>query len=178
MRVAIITLTLLLWVQPVWGDGLSDIWSGIVAQQRGDHAEAIAAFTRAADSDGISTKNLAIALSNRGKSYEALHDYDRAVEDYTRSIALQPENPTIYYNRGNARAQWGNLEQAISDYDKAVELKPDYAVAYFNRGYVYNRLGYLDKAVQDFVRAYDLDPSNPRHSATMAGLRRRGLVPQ
>ena len=40
----------------------------------------------------------AVAYNNRGNSYNALKQYEKAIEDYRQAIKLNPEEGTAYYN--------------------------------------------------------------------------------
>ena len=41
----------------------------------------------------------------KGISKANLKDYTGAIADYTKAIALNPENPDAYNNRGNSKAK-------------------------------------------------------------------------
>ena len=53
-------------------------------------------------------------------------DYQGALDDYSKAIELDPENPEIYIARGDVRSVCnmadGNYQGAIDDYSKAIEL--------------------------------------------------------
>ena len=85
-------------------------------------------------------------------------DFDRAIQDYTEAIALNPDLAGVYYNRGIAYGEKGDHDRAIQDYDKAIVLKPDYAEAYNNRGIDYREKGDYDRAIQDYSKAIELKP--------------------
>ena len=59
---------------------------------------------------------------------------ERALEDYSRAIALNPEEPTAYFYRGRIYADLDNPEQAIANFDQAIALQPTYAQAFHHRG--------------------------------------------
>ena len=42
----------------------------------------------------------AAAYNNRGKIYENLSEYEKAMGDYNEAIRLKPDNILAYYNRG------------------------------------------------------------------------------
>ncbi len=69
-------------------------------------------------------KNIALAYSNRGLAYGDKGEYDRAITDYDKAIALNPEDAVAYYNRGVAYEELGNKQQAATDYQKALSLRP------------------------------------------------------
>jgi tetratricopeptide (TPR) repeat protein len=52
---------------------------------------------------------------NRGQNFFRQNEFDRAIEDYTSAIQLNPDNGGAYFLRGCAWAEKGNAEQAIID---------------------------------------------------------------
>lgn len=61
------------------------------------------------------------ALYNIGNIHVKLHEYDRAVEAYTRAIGLDPRFPDAYYNRGITRLLDGHVEEGLADLSQAGE---------------------------------------------------------
>ena len=51
-------------------------------------------------------------------------NYDKAIEDYTQAIKLDPNPAYAYNNRGTVKLKLGDYQGAIKDYDKAIELDP------------------------------------------------------
>ncbi len=71
------------------------------------------------------THNNYIAYYNRGLAYEHLGNHRQAIEDYDKSIEINPNfHVRAYYNRGLAYTMLGNYPQAIEDYNKAIEIYP------------------------------------------------------
>jgi tetratricopeptide (TPR) repeat protein len=66
--------------------------------------------------------------------------YERAIEDYNKTIELDPNYAEAYNNRGNAYSGLKEYERAIEDYNKTIELDPNYAKAYTNRELARNKL--------------------------------------
>ena len=54
--------------------------------------------------------------------------------DLSDAIQKLPNNPYLYYNRGNLYAQRQDYQHAIEDYTRAIALEERLAEAYFNRG--------------------------------------------
>lgn len=106
-------------------------------------------------------------LFNRGHSYEAAGDYQRAVSDYNRAIALKPDMAMAYEARGNSYYKLRQYDWAITDYSRAIALIPGNAEPYGNRGNAYLALARPDKAIADYTRALKLDPEN---KSALAGL--------
>jgi tetratricopeptide (TPR) repeat protein len=99
-------------------------------------------------------------LSSEGEvSAEQVLIFDRAIADFSQAIRLDPNNATIYNERGNAYDSKGDFDRAITDYTQAIRLSPNYAIAYSNRGYRYFSKGEYDQAFADAIQAIRLDPS-------------------
>ena len=63
----------------------------------------------------------ASAYYNRGNAYYYKRNYDKAVEDYTEAIRLNPNYVDVYENRGSAYT----AAKAINDYTEAIRIKPN-----------------------------------------------------
>ena len=95
----------------------------------------------------------------RGGDFSDVHQYDRAIADYTTAIRLKPDYAEAYNDRGFAYYRKGDVERAIADYTRAIELRPNYPKAYNSRGVAYMAHGYgAAKSVPDFDRAIALKP--------------------
>ena len=95
----------------------------------------------------------------RGQDSSGVHEYDRAIADYTTAIQLKPDFAEAYNDRGFAYYLKGDAERAIADYTRAIELRPNYPMAYNSRGVAYMAHGYgAAKSVLDFDRAIELKP--------------------
>jgi tetratricopeptide (TPR) repeat protein len=67
-------------------------------------------------------------------SYAAQMDrnYDKAIDYYQRTIALDPFCTASYNNMGNTYFEGKqNYSKAIESYMKAIEINPNYEVAYY-----------------------------------------------
>ena len=140
------------------------VWGAPAAADDGDTCskasgdEGIAACSRAIASGEYKGSDLAKLHFNRGIEYDAKGDGDRAIEDYSEAIALDPNYTRAYNNRGVHLARKGELDRAIADYDAAIRLDPKYVNAYGNRGNALRRKGDLDRAIADLSHAIGLDP--------------------
>ncbi len=86
---------------------------------------------------------------------------DLALADYSRVIALKPDNPAAYFDRGEAYYKQGRYALAIADYNRAIELNPSYEAAYYSRGLAHRKNGDPDKAIADYNRSLELKPDDP-----------------
>lgn len=99
-----------------------------------------------------------IALLNRGTAYAAKEQYDLAIVDLDRTIALMPGSAEAFLSRGYAYLREGLHDQSIADFSKAIELNQKLAVAYLARGGAYLDKGLLDRTIADEDQAIALDP--------------------
>jgi tetratricopeptide (TPR) repeat protein len=99
-----------------------------------------------------------MAYYNRGNAFMYLNDYQKAIEDFKKTIEINPYYAKVYYKLGLIYdGHFINYQQAIKNYSKAIELNPKYAIAYNNRGACYATLGDYHKAIEDFDVAINLD---------------------
>src|SRR5580658_4862881 len=61
-------------------------------------------------------------------------DWEAAIADCNRAIALKPDYEMAYCGRGVVKIAKRDYDGAIADFDRAIALKPDDATAHFNRG--------------------------------------------
>jgi len=69
------------------------------------------------------------------------------------AIALAPDAPDPYLNRGIAYEALGDWTKAIADYDQVLALNPEDAIAYNNRGNAKGGQGNWPGAVADYQGA-------------------------
>jgi tetratricopeptide (TPR) repeat protein len=103
--------------------------------------------------------NIATALLNRANIYARRGRYVLAFGDYRRALELDPSNPLIPYNLGNAYLDSGQPSPAADAFTQALALDQGFAFAYLNRGIARERLGDIAGAAEDFQRALQLDPT-------------------
>lgn len=103
-------------------------------------------------------ESLAIAYYNRGVTHQRLDNLEQAIQDFSKTIELNPQNFESYLNRGVTKYNLGFRQAALADYDDCLEIKPDFAAAYNNRGIVKSELGDSQGAIADYSKAIELDP--------------------
>jgi tetratricopeptide (TPR) repeat protein len=96
--------------------------------------------------------------NNLGFAYGNAGLYDKAIENLTEAIRINPAFDDAYYNRGNIYAKLGQYNNAVRDYTSALAINQDYFNAYNNRGVVYSLMGEADRAIDDFSRSIALNP--------------------
>lgn len=94
---------------------------------------------------------------NLGMAYGLRGELKKALENYNKAIAFNPENAIAYLNRGNIYARQFKWDLTLADYNKAIELDPEISArAYYNRGIIYGRRQQWNKAMSDYTKAIAL----------------------
>jgi lipoprotein NlpI len=98
------------------------------------------------------------ALTTAGVTHLQMQEYDRAIRDFDRALALQPGLVVAWRNRALANRGKRDYERAVGDYEQAMVFAPNDARLLTDRGATYVLLGDYQKAVRDFDRAITLRP--------------------
>jgi serine/threonine protein kinase len=104
---------------------------GFALNKLGRYEEAITELTT-----GIKLGTVPVVLhrmlDSLGFAKSNLKQFGGAIEDYTRALTLNPENPRVFLHRAEARAQLGvpdQEDQAYVDVTQALALDPSYVPA-------------------------------------------------
>ena len=84
--------------------------------------------------------------------------YESATSDFNRAIELTPNDPKVYYRRGDAKHKLEQFESAIADYDRAIELSPDFYYAYYHRGHTKFKIKQFESAIVDYDKTIEPTP--------------------
>jgi tetratricopeptide (TPR) repeat protein len=102
------------------------------------------------------------ALYGRGLWYQENDQLDKAIQDYTTIVQLNPTNKSAHFNLGYIHQVYLNLfSEAIKHYDRAIQADFQYAEAFYNRGLCYEALGNLDASESDYRSAIKIRQSYP-----------------
>jgi tetratricopeptide (TPR) repeat protein len=71
---------------------------------------------------------IASAYDRLGNASADKGDFDSAIADYTKAIALNPKLAAAYDRRGFAYYKLARYEAALADYDAALGSKPNQAI--------------------------------------------------
>ena len=114
---------------------------------------------------------MAIAHLNRGNYWYSKNQKDKALEDFSVAIEINPEFSSAYANRSLVYLEKGATEKALKDYNRYLKLLHPFDTkgnmlnlslsdAFSHRGSIYSRMGQHEKALADFQKAIELDPFN------------------
>jgi tetratricopeptide (TPR) repeat protein len=99
------------------------------------------------------------ALQRRGVAYHNENNIDRAIDDFTRAIELEPDETVLYGLRGNTRMRARDYDGAVKDYSEAILRRPEEGVTHALRGNAHRLAGDHDAALRDFDAAIARQPN-------------------
>ena len=101
-----------------------------------------------------------MAYNNLGVLQFQKGDLDDAIEEYERSLRLNPDYPEAHYNLGGALLQKGQIDEAMEHSRKALQLQPNDSDAHVVLGNVLMAKRDIDGAINEYARALALRPED------------------
>lgn len=98
--------------------------------------------------------------SNGGLIYSRLDLNEKALEFYTKSLELNPNNLYTLNNKGFALTVLDKYSEAIPLFDQAIEIDEFSAYPYNNRGLAKIKTGQLKEGLHDIEKSMELDDTN------------------
>jgi protein O-GlcNAc transferase len=102
--------------------------------------------------------NESLLFNISGACYAGLGQFDTAVRDYEKAIAIKPDYSKAHFNLGDTLQELGQLDASVKSFEKALDIEPNYAEAHNNLGIVFKDLEQLDAAVKSFKKAIAIKP--------------------
>ena len=106
----------------------------------------------------FSASLLARMYGKRGMAYFSREEYQRAIADLDRSLALDSMYSGAYLLRGIAYSFLNTYRLAIADFNRVLALDARETLAYAHRGIAYRKLKDYERALADFDNVLVLDP--------------------
>jgi tetratricopeptide (TPR) repeat protein len=132
------------------------------ALHRDTGRDALRRCDQALQEEGLTVKDRAATLVNRGIVHMHARRFARALADYDAAIAIAPDVAEAHVNKGIALLKLGQDAAAAEILSHALELGPaNPAVAHYSRAFAYESLGKVREAYEDFGRAAALAPGWP-----------------
>lgn len=117
------------------------------------------ACNRALRNPGLSKRDRAATLVNRGILFNRQKRVDDAFDDFNAALKINARLGEAYLNRGNSYFFSKRIKAALEDYDRAIRHNsPELHAAYFNRGLAHEVLGQIEEAREDYEQALALKP--------------------
>jgi len=139
---------------------IASSYSGGVVEPPRPTVPAEAARPPAVPPSVVSPADGAPTWKARGTALARAGHYEEAIDAYQRAVQLNPTDPEVYNDLGNAYFATMQLDRARDLYRKTLELAPDHAWAMNNLGYTYFAAKEYETAVQWFQRALTREPDH------------------
>jgi tetratricopeptide (TPR) repeat protein len=98
------------------------------------------------------------AWNERGRVWDDLGEYDKAIADYTEALRIAPNDAVLWNNLALARNNNSDYRTALANYAEALRLNPKFVSAYTNRAITWREMGNHEYALKDLNYAIHLDP--------------------
>jgi len=112
----------------------------------------------------------------RGIMNDELGDKEKALDDFSHAIELDPENSDLYVRRARVLTKQEKYDDALQDLLRAKDLNPKLARIDFYKGNIYQTLDHQRQAIASYTAALYLNPSYPE--ALVARARSHELLKQ
>jgi choline-sulfatase len=113
-----------------------------------------------------------------GNEYYRRRQFTRAIDQFTRALALKPDYDLVVINRANAYRALGRDQGAMVGYRRFMELDPTNAQIRYEAAQILIDGGKLDEARQELTQALALEPklAAARNALGVLALRRGDLA--
>ena len=138
--------------------GDEDFTAAMRKLQTGDYEEAIALCEQALEK-GLQETPEDDAYNLMCSAYLDLDDYEKAIENGEKALALNDNNYICWTNLGIAYRMNGNYPRAIECYNNALAINPEYPEVLSSLGTLYVIQGDPEQALVYFEKAIATDPS-------------------
>lgn len=129
---------------------------GSIFYEQGKTEQARKAFDQALETNPNATN--AYLLRGELRAYQSEKaDFEGALKDYDRAIAINPNDPFVLNNRCGALFSLNELQRALEDCTKGLEINPSSAALYTMRGNIRLRLKQYERAIQDYGRTIKIN---------------------
>jgi len=135
---------------------------GDIYYEKSNYKQAILDLSHAIEVKPYDDMRVVVVHYKRGLAYAQEGNYDYAISDLNKVIALDSQHVDAYYNLGLINDYKGDLDGAISNYSKGLEIDPNNGSIYYNRAIVYFLKKEYGKSREDAHKAESLGAgSNP-----------------
>ncbi|CAN5294728.1 tetratricopeptide repeat protein [soil metagenome] len=105
-----------------------------------------------------------------GKKYFILEDYPKALALFQKSLEIDPDNATIYYNIAEVLVKNNELAKALPYSSKAVELSPENKYFHLLKAEIYTKQAEFQNAAQVFEEMISIIPNSEEYYYDLAAL--------
>ncbi|MCX6763732.1 MAG: tetratricopeptide repeat protein [Candidatus Moranbacteria bacterium] len=98
--------------------------------------------------------------NNLGDMYSRHGDFEKAAEEFKKSVEINPRYADGVHNLGLTYMQMGKLDEAIEQFKKAAAMSPILWQPYQMMAYIYFNQGKYDLALEAIKKALEINPSD------------------
>jgi serine/threonine protein kinase/Flp pilus assembly protein TadD len=131
---------------------------GLAAYRKNDLDGALETYVRSE----FSEPHFILPIIGRSDVHGRRKEFAKVIELCDHGLKIEPDQPSLYFNRAYAKNEIGDLAGAIRDYDKAIEFDNSNAKSFNNRGLVWARQKNFAKAADDFTESIRRNPKNEK----------------
>jgi import receptor subunit TOM70 len=110
-------------------------------------------------------------LVGLARVYMGRSELAKAAETLDEAEKLKPDNPDLYYHRGQLEGLRKDYASAARNLEKSTELDPENAYTHYYAGLAYSQIKRPDKMVEHFRFFLKLAPEAPEAAKVRALLR-------
>jgi tetratricopeptide (TPR) repeat protein len=134
-------------------DTLADIQRASDAEAIGNHTLAIGLYSQVLSSGQLTPTERRTAYVGRGVAHGNIGEFEAAIADFTRAIALDPKLSDGYYDRALVESDVGRYAAALDDFAAVASAAGSYPSYFYYRGYVHFENNDYDQAIADLTTA-------------------------
>jgi tetratricopeptide (TPR) repeat protein len=102
------------------------------------------------------------AFVGLGDARQAKGQYDEAIAEYRKALALEPENARVHFGLGKIYYNEKELyHEAVAEYERAIQLDPKLMEAHLSLAELYEEKGLYQEAVARYGQVLSIDPRHP-----------------
>jgi tetratricopeptide (TPR) repeat protein len=152
---------------------------GLVMERLGDHAQAAARFSRAAE---LGPAVWAYRF-NLAHAEGELQQWDKAIADYREAARVFPDDYATQYNLALALHKKGDEQAAIPEFEKAIKLAPSEPTFHISLAMSLEKVGRVADAVREYNAYMEMAPDAPEaaklkaHIAALTAIRPQSATP-
>ncbi|KAG0258442.1 TOM (translocase of outer membrane) complex component [Actinomortierella ambigua] len=119
------------------------------------YSEAFQAYQKAIE---LNTTHMAKALNMRGTFVFLMGDGKKALEDFNKSIEIDPTYVQTFIKRGSIYMEQGDAAKTFEEFDNAIKVNEKDPNIYYHRAQVYFITGEYELAIKDYLQSMELEP--------------------
>jgi tetratricopeptide (TPR) repeat protein len=106
----------------------------------------------------ISPADAAVGYNNLGSLYVEQKEYTKAIQAFSHSLEIIPENAYVLRNRAEEYIRLKQVEAAAADLERAANLEPDHPFLFLRKGDLAIIQGNYLEAIEHLSKATEYDP--------------------